>query len=192
MVLGRYTFTFSFDTTCAELTSSWGTFQTCTTAFASEIVPTVLRPYVTAWVCMCWGLGITISSAVVRAVADIHNDWGMSPRLPFSLLLTTGWRLPFALQWVWPIPLLIGVYLAPESPWNSVRRGKMEQAMTSLRRLGAKGEGEDDFKAKLAYIVHTTNQEKLESWVVTTRGKADGKCRRTLHRLLQGHQPPSN
>lgn len=63
---------------------------------------------------------------------------------------------------MWPVPLFIGVYFAPESPWNAVRRGKPEQALTSLRRLGAKTETEDDFKAKLAYIVHTTNQEKLE------------------------------
>lgn len=128
---------------------SWGSFQTATTAYASECVPTVLRPYVTAWVCMCWGLGITISSAVVRAVADIKSDW--------------GWRLPFTLQWVWPVPLFIGVYFAPESPWNAVRRGKMEQALNSLRRLGAKTEDESDFKAKLAYIQHTTNEEALET-----------------------------
>lgn len=54
----------------------WGSFQTMTTAYASEVVPTVLRPYVTAWVCMCWGLGILISSAVVRAVVDVQGDLG--------------------------------------------------------------------------------------------------------------------
>lgn len=54
----------------------WGSFQTMTTAYASEVVPTVLRPYVTAWVCMCWGMGILISSAVVRAVVDLEGDLG--------------------------------------------------------------------------------------------------------------------
>jgi hypothetical protein len=56
----------------------WGSFQTMTTAYASEVVPTVLRPYVTAWVCMCWGLGILISSAVVRAVVNVQGDLGES------------------------------------------------------------------------------------------------------------------
>jgi hypothetical protein len=56
----------------------WGSFQTMTTAYASEVVPTVLRPYVTAWVCMCWGLGILISSAVVRAVINVQGDLGES------------------------------------------------------------------------------------------------------------------
>lgn len=44
--------------------------------YASEVVPTVLRPYVTAWVCMCWGMGILISSAVVRAVVNVQGDLG--------------------------------------------------------------------------------------------------------------------
>jgi hypothetical protein len=59
----------------------WGSFQTMTTAYASEVVPTVLRPYVTAWVCMCWGLGILISSAVVRAVVNVQGDLGESHNL---------------------------------------------------------------------------------------------------------------
>lgn len=98
---------------------------------------------------MCWGLGITISSAVVRGVASIDSNW--------------GWRLPFALQWIWPVPLIIGVYLAPESPWSCVRRGKLEQAITSIRRLGAKDETEEDFQSRLAYMIHTTNIEKAET-----------------------------
>ncbi|KAJ7144059.1 hypothetical protein C8R44DRAFT_915998 [Mycena epipterygia] len=28
-----------------------------------------------------------------------------------------AYRIPYALQWMWPVPLLIGVALAPESPW---------------------------------------------------------------------------
>lgn len=64
---------------------------------------------------------------------------------------------------MWPVPLFLGVYFAPESPWNAVRRGNMEQALTSLHRLGSKTETEEDTKAKLAYIVHTTNAEKEES-----------------------------
>lgn len=33
---------------------SWGVFQTLSTSYASEVVPTVLRPFVTSYVCMCW------------------------------------------------------------------------------------------------------------------------------------------
>ncbi|KAJ9494576.1 hypothetical protein H2202_010008 [Exophiala xenobiotica] len=128
----------------------WGVFQTLSTTYASEVVPTVLRPYVTAYVCMCWGAGILLSSGVVRAVAGIEGD--------------LGWRLPFVLQFIWPIPLFIGAYFAPESPWNAVRRGKFELAKKSLMRLRRDTpEKEREVEATLAYIKYTTELERAET-----------------------------
>lgn len=125
-------------------------FQTLSTSYACEVVPTVLRPYVTAYVCMCWGAGILLSSGVVRAVASLEGD--------------IGWRLPFAIQWVWPIPLLIGAYLAPESPWNAVRRGQINEAREALLRLRQDTPNKErDVDATLAYIRYTTELEKAET-----------------------------
>ncbi|KAM5344551.1 hypothetical protein ACJ41O_013086 [Fusarium nematophilum] len=133
---------------------SWGVFQTLSTTYASEVVPTVLRPYVTAYVCMCWGAGILLSAGVVRAVASIEGDM--------------GWRLPFLLQWIWPGPLFIGAYFAPESPWNAVRRGQIEMAKRSLTRLRQDTpEREAEVDASLAYIRHTTALEKAETHEAT-------------------------
>lgn len=99
---------------------------------------------------MCWGAGILISSAVVRAVAGIEGD--------------LGWRLPFLLQWVWPLPLFVGAWFAPESPWNAVRRGKLDEARNSLIRLSADSDTKEaDADATLAYIRHTTALEKAET-----------------------------
>lgn len=98
---------------------------------------------------MCWGAGILLSSGVVRAVAGIAGN--------------TAWRLPFALQWVWPIPLIIGAYFAPESPWNAVRRDKFEEARKSLRRLRDSSAEDFEIDATLAYIQHTTALEKAET-----------------------------
>ncbi len=124
--------------------------QTLSTTYACEVVPTVLRPYVTAYVCMCWGAGILLSSGVVRAVAGIEGD--------------LGWRLPFALQFIWPIPLFIGAYFAPESPWNAVRRGKFELAKKSLMRLRQDTpDKETEVEATLAYIKYTTELERAET-----------------------------
>jgi SP family general alpha glucoside:H+ symporter-like MFS transporter len=62
------------------------------------------------------------------------------------------------------VPLIIGVYFAPESPWNSVRRGKLEEARNSLIALRKKSETNDtDIDATLAYIRHTTALEKAET-----------------------------
>ncbi|KAH7307911.1 general substrate transporter [Rhexocercosporidium sp. MPI-PUGE-AT-0058] len=129
---------------------SWGVFQTLTTTYACEVVPTVLRPYVTSWVCMCWGAGILLSSGVIRACADLNGN--------------LGWRLPFALQWIWPVPLFIAAYFAPESPWNCVRRGKVGEARQSLMRLAEDGPNkEEEVEATLAYIQYTTEMEAVET-----------------------------
>ena len=75
-----------------------------------------------------------------------------------------GWRLPFVLQWVWPVPLFIGAYLAPESPWNAIRRGKPELAKRSLTRLRVEtAEREHDVDATIAYIKYITELEKAET-----------------------------
>lgn len=46
-----------------------------------------------------------------------------------------SWRIPYALQWMWPVPLFIGIWLAPESPWWLIRKGRIEDAKRSLLRL---------------------------------------------------------
>jgi len=66
-------------------------------------------------------------------------------------------------QWVWPIPLFIAAYFAPESPWNAVRRGKPELAKDSLMRLSSGVSAEDDALAAVAYIEHTTRLEVAET-----------------------------
>jgi MFS transporter, SP family, general alpha glucoside:H+ symporter len=43
-----------------------------------------------------------------------------------------SFRIPYALQWMWPLPLAVGIYLAPESPWWLVRKGKVEDAKKAL------------------------------------------------------------
>ncbi|KAK2596063.1 hypothetical protein N8I77_013571 [Diaporthe amygdali] len=128
----------------------WGVFQTLSTSYASEVVPTVLRPYVTAYVCMCWGGGILLSSGVVRAVVNVSGD--------------LGWKLPFAIQWVWPIPLFLAAYFAPESPWNCIRRGKTDEAREALIKLRQDSpERQQQVESTLAYIVYTTELEKAET-----------------------------
>jgi SP family general alpha glucoside:H+ symporter-like MFS transporter len=99
---------------------------------------------------MCWGAGILLSSGVVRAMVEVQGN--------------LGWKLPFALQWIWPLPLLLAAYLAPESPWNSVRRGNMDEAKRSLERLRQDTPEKDlEVKRSLAYIKYTTELEKAET-----------------------------
>ncbi|KAJ7723507.1 maltose permease [Mycena maculata] len=143
-----------FSQSLAALTASeiicglfWGVFQTLTTAYASEVCPIVLRGYLTAYINMCWGIGILLSSGVVRATLTINSDW--------------GWRLPFVIQWVWPIPLIIGAYFAPESPWWLVRQGRHEDAERSVARLtNPEYFSKEDAKRSVANMIHTTAIER--------------------------------
>lgn len=125
----------------------WGVFQTLTTTYAAEVCPTHLRAYLTTYVNLCWVIGQFISSGVLRAMVDRNDDW--------------GYRIPFAIQWLWPVPLIIGIWLAPESPWWLVRKGRYEDAKRSLERLTTEG-SEEAFRidGTIAMMVHTNELEK--------------------------------
>ncbi|KAF8189519.1 trehalose transport-related protein [Mycena galopus ATCC 62051] len=106
-----------------------------------------LRHYLTAYVNMCWGFGLLLSAGVVRATLVINSDW--------------GWRLPFVIQWVWPVPLLLGAYFAPESPWWLVRQGRYDDAEKSVRRLtNPELYSAEDAKRSVANMIHTTAIER--------------------------------
>jgi hypothetical protein len=129
---------------------TYSSTQTLSTTYASEVVPTVLRPYVTAYVCMCWGAGQLLASGVVRATVTLEGD--------------IAWKLPFMLQWIWPVPLFIGAYMAPESPWNAVRRNKVDLARKSMSRLRKDDpDKEREVEAAVAYIRYTTALEMAET-----------------------------
>lgn len=81
----------------------WGVFQTLTTTYASEVAPVKVRPYLTTYVNLCWVIGQLIAAGVLRGLLHGTSQW--------------AYRIPFALQWVWPPLILIGVIFAPESPW---------------------------------------------------------------------------
>lgn len=62
---------------------------------------------------------------------------------------------------MWPLPLAVGIFLAPESPWWLVRKGRVEDAKKALLRLTSL-DREADFDADetVAMIAHTTALEE--------------------------------
>lgn len=75
-------------------------------------------------------IGQLIASGVLRAMIPIHTDW--------------AYRIPFALQWAFPIPIFFIVLRAPESPWWLVRQNEFKEAKASLRSLRTQAEDETD------------------------------------------------
>lgn len=70
--------------------------------YAAEVVPNALRPFVLSSINMCWLVGQVIGTGILRSLVHETSQW--------------SYRLPFALQWAWAIPLLFGVWFAPDSP----------------------------------------------------------------------------
>lgn len=125
----------------------WGVFQTTTATYASEVCPTHLRAYLTTYINACWVLGQLIASGVLRSMLSRDDVW--------------GYKIPFTLQWMWPVPLIVGIFFAPESPWWLVRHDRIDEAKRSLHRLTTKHE-EISFNANetISMIIHTNKAEK--------------------------------
>lgn len=123
----------------------WGIFATTAPAYASEVLPLQLRVYFTSWTNMCFILGQLISSGVLRGFVNRFDQW--------------GYRIPLAIQWIWPLFLIPTIYFAPESPWHLVRKNRLEEAERSIYRLQS-GVGASDPKRTLATIVYTNNLEE--------------------------------
>jgi SP family general alpha glucoside:H+ symporter-like MFS transporter len=68
--------------------------------------------------------------------------------------------IPFAVQWVWPIPIGLGVLFAPESPWWLVRKGRNEDAKKALLALTSRNHPTFNADETVAMMVYTNEIEK--------------------------------
>ncbi|KAL7940444.1 MFS maltose permease MalP [Trichoderma barbatum] len=123
-----------------------GVFQTLAVTYASEVCPVVLRCYLTTYVNLCWVMGQLIASGVLRGLITRTDEW--------------AYRIPFAVQWVWPVPIIVGVFLAPESPWWLIRQGRKTDAVAALKRLTSKSDTDFNAEETVAMMVHTNELEK--------------------------------
>ncbi|KAF5964497.1 alpha-glucoside transporter protein [Fusarium bulbicola] len=124
----------------------WGFFIANSPAYASEIVPLALRGACTATLQMSWSIGSIIVAGATYAYNKRNDQW--------------AWRVPLALQWLFPTPLLILVFLSPESPWWLIRKGRKEEALRSIQRLGSNDK--EVAHQKLAMMERTVEIEEQE------------------------------
>lgn len=124
----------------------WGVFQTLTTTYAAEVCPVSLRPYLTTYVNLCWVIGQLIAAGVLKGFVNNSTEW--------------AYRIPYAVQWIWPIPIATVAFFAPESPWWLVRHGKLDQARAALLKLtNAKANAQFNVEDTLAMMIHTNELE---------------------------------
>lgn len=120
-------------------------FATTAPAYASEVCPMALRGYLTVHVNFCWALGQLVSAGVQAAFSENETRW--------------SYRIPFAIQWAWPLPLFAILWFAPESPWHLVRVGKFNEAEESVIRLSSASQ-KGHAKQTVAMMRHTNQLEK--------------------------------
>ncbi|THY73934.1 sugar porter family MFS transporter [Aureobasidium pullulans] len=128
-----------------------GAFQTLTTTYAAEVCPVSLRAYLTTYVNLCWVIGQFLSSAVLKSVANKTGP--------------IGYKLPYGLQWIWPLPLIIGIALAPESPWWLVRKGRPDEAKKQVLRLTSRNQTDSGFNVDetVNMMIYTDELEKAHT-----------------------------
>lgn len=123
----------------------WGIFTTMAPAYASELCPVILRSYLETFVVLCWGIGQFLSWSVLLTLNTNTTRW--------------AYRIPFAVQWVWPVIIFPLALFAPESPWWLVRKNRVEDAERSLKRLTS-NLSEQSSKKAIALMIETNNLEK--------------------------------
>jgi SP family general alpha glucoside:H+ symporter-like MFS transporter len=107
-------------------------------------MPIALRAYLLSNVNLCWILGQFLATGILRKFVDNTSQW--------------SYRIPFALQWVICLPILVAVMFAPESPWWLIRHRRQRDAERSLTRLTRKGKVNID--QTMAMIERTNEIEK--------------------------------
>ena len=92
--------------------------------------------------------------------------------------LLTSPRLPIALQWMFPTPLAILMFFAPESPWWLVRKNRLQEAAKSVSRLGRKQDvNPEKTIAMMRRTIELESPDKEPGWLELFKGT---DLRRTL------------
>ncbi|CRK21131.1 hypothetical protein BN1708_013007, partial [Verticillium longisporum] len=134
----------------------WGVFQATTLAYSSEIAPAKLRPTLTTFINMCWIFGQLFSTAANKAVT----------RLDSNLL---AFRIPLMVQWLWPVPVAVGAFIAPESPWWLIRQGRSEDARRSLGRLNRQADFPLEGHIRVMELTNEHERDSLHSPATASR-----------------------
>lgn len=101
---------------------SLGCFLTIPSAFAAEICPVEVRGLTTSGVQLFIGIGQLAANLILKGTGTLSS--------------TLAYKIPFALQFIFPVLLLIGLPFCPESPWFLVRKRRTNYATEVLQKLG--------------------------------------------------------
>ncbi|KAK1633549.1 maltose permease MAL31 [Colletotrichum phormii] len=127
-----------------------GAVGTIMVSYIGEITPLALRGIFTCGVGVAYGIGPLVAFIVINYTGTVESRW--------------AYRTVFCCQFGFAGVSAILWPFMPESPWWLVSKGKKEEALESLGRLGHSG---NEGRAKLALIERTLNEVKAETDGVT-------------------------
>ncbi|KAI1848052.1 hypothetical protein JX266_006165 [Neoarthrinium moseri] len=123
-----------------------GAIATLTVAYIGEITPLALRGVFTCLNALSYTLGPLTVAIIVNYTGEFESRW--------------AYRAVFCAQYGFAVIAAIGVFFMPESPWWLASKGRMDDALKSLAKLGHRGE---QGVSKLALIQQTLDKVKQET-----------------------------
>lgn len=94
----------------------------------------------------CITIGLLLASCVVYATENRPD--------------TGAYRIPIGIQFAWALILGIGLLFLPDSPRYFVKKGRIEDAISSLCRLRGQPRNSEYIEAELAEIVANEEYER--------------------------------
>ncbi|CAG9953030.1 unnamed protein product [Clonostachys rosea f. rosea IK726] len=94
---------------------------------------------------ICWVIGQFIGAGVLQAFVNDTSE--------------SGYRIPWAVQWAWPLPLILLALFAPDSPWWLIRQGRVSEARKSVQRLSS-GLSDAETEQRVAMMARTNELEE--------------------------------
>merc|ERR1712093_91128 len=145
--------------------------------YMSEICPKKVRGALVAGSQFCISIGLLLAACVVYAC---ENKSGPE-----------SYRIPIGIQFAWAIILAGGLFFLPDSPRYYVKKGRLEDASRSLRRLRGQPAESEYIQNELAEIIANEEYERsvipsagfFDSWANCFKGslfKQSSNIRRTI------------
>ncbi|CAK7237951.1 hypothetical protein SEUCBS140593_010220 [Sporothrix eucalyptigena] len=117
-----------------------GGFPALGPAYISEILPVRLRGIGLASNNFAQVAGSFIAVGVLRGTEGLSDKW--------------AYKIPFITEYAFPAIFIVGAFFAPETPWFLVKKGRYEEAATSLQRTGY-----IDIDSNMAFMKETIQME---------------------------------
>ena len=112
----------------------WGLFQGLVLPYVSDITPHKLKGPATTLINAFWILGQVVGCAALSVASDLgFTNSEITP----DVFRRDIWafRGPMLVQYIWVVPFLLIIWMAPESPQHLMRHGRDAKAVATLRRL---------------------------------------------------------